>query len=116
MKPNGYFLITAPCYPHTLIEFADKQKILSNEVKRQINFSSKKLEKFLSKKKIKKKIFKFKNILKFKNKEDLLTFYRSTVFYNKNKEKDLLKYFDLSFRKRKYLNVLKSARLYKFKL
>ena len=116
LKPNGYFLITAPCYPHTLIEFADKQKILSNEVKRQINFSSKKLEKFLSKKKIKNKIFKFKNILKFKNKEDLLTFYRSTVFYNKNKEKDLLKYFDLSFRKRKYLNVLKSARLYKFKL
>ena len=116
LKPNGYFLITAPCYPHTLIEFADKQKILSNEVKRQINFSSKKLEKFLSKKKIKNKIFKFKNILKFKNKEDLLTFYRSTVFYNKNKEKDLLKYFDLSFRKRKYLNVLKSARLDKFKL
>ena len=116
LKPNGYFLITAPCYPHTLIEFADKQKILSNEVKRQINFSSKKLEKFLSKKKIKNKIFKFKNILKFKNKEDLLTFYRSTVFYNKNKEKDLLRYFDLSFRKRKYLNVLKSARLYKFKL
>ena len=116
LKPNGYFLITAPCYPHTLIEFADKQKILSNEVKRQINFSSKKLEKFLSKKKIKNKIFKFKNILKFKKKEDLLTFYRSTVFYNKNKEKDLLRYFDLSFRKRKYLNVLKSARLYKFKL
>lgn len=116
LKPNGCFLITAPCYPHTLIEFADKQKILSNEVKRQINFSSKKLEKFLFKKNIRNKVFKFKNILKFKNKEDLLTFYRSTVFYNKKKEKNLLKYFDSSFRKRKYLNILKSAKLYKFKL
>ena len=116
LKPNGYFLITAPCYPHTLIEFADKQKILTNEVKKQINFSSQKLEKFLLKKKIKNKVFKFKNILKFRNKEDLLTFYRSTVFYDKNKEKNLLKYFDLSFRKRKYLNILKSAKLYKFKL
>ena len=116
LKPNGYFLITAPCYPHTLIEFADKQKILSNEVKRQINFSSQKLEKFLLKKKVKNKVFRFKNILKFKNKEDLLIFYRSTVFYNKQKEKNLLKYFDSSFRKRKYLNILKSAKLYKFKL
>ena len=87
LKPNGYFLITAPCYPHTLIEFADIQKILTNEVKKQINFSSQKLEKFLLKKKIKNKVFKFKNILKFRNKEDLLTFYRSTVFYDKNKEK-----------------------------
>ena len=113
---NYYDLKSYIKNPEISVVVADKQKILSNEVKRQINFSSKKLEKFLSKKKIKNKIFKFKNILKFKNKEDLLTFYRSTVFYNKNKEKDLLKYFDLSFRKRKYLNVLKSARLYKFKL
>ena len=99
-----------------MIEFADKQKILSNEVKRQINFSSQKLEKFLLKKKIKNKVFKFKNILRFKNKEDLLIFYRSTVFYNKEKEKNLLKYFDSSFQKRKYLNIIKSAKLYKFKL
>ena len=116
LKPNGYFLITAPCYPHTLIEFADKHRILSKEVKKQIDFSSQKLEKFLLKKKIRNKIFRFKNILKFKNKEDLLIFYRSTVFYNKKKEKNLLKYFDSSFRKRKYLNILKSAKLYKFKL
>ena len=51
LKPNGFFLITAPCYPHTLIEFADKQKTLPKEVKKQINFSTKKLEKFLLKKK-----------------------------------------------------------------
>ena len=87
LKPNGYFLITAPCYPHTLIEFADKHRILSKEVKKQIDFSSQKLEKFLLKKKIRNKIFRFKNILKFKNKEDLLIFYRSTVFYNKKKRK-----------------------------
>ena len=62
-------MITAPCYPHTLIEFADKQKTLPKEVKKQINFSTKKLEKFLLKKKIKNQVFKFKNILKFKNKE-----------------------------------------------
>ena len=116
LKPNGYFLITAPCYPHTLIEFADKHKILSKEVKKQIDFSSQKLEKFLLKKKIRNKIFRFKNILKFKNKEDLLIFYRSTVFYNKKKEKNLLKFFDTSFKKKKYLNILKSARLYKFRL
>ena len=116
LKPNGYFLITAPCYPHTLIEFADKHKILSKEVKKQIDFSSQKLEKFLLKKKIRNKIFRFKNILKFKNKEDLLIFYRSTVFYNKKKEKNLLKFFDTSFKKKKYLNILKSARLYKFTL
>ncbi len=116
LKPNGYFLITAPCYPHTLIEFADKHRILSKEVKKQIDFSSQKLEKFLLKKKIRNKIFRFKNILKFKNKEDLLIFYRSTVFYNKKKEKNLLKFFDTSFKKKKYLNILKSARLYKFTL
>ena len=116
LKPNGYFLITAPCYPHTLIEFADKHRILSKEVKKQIDFSSQKLEKFLLKKKIRNKIFRFKNILKFKNKEDLLIFYRSTVFYNKKKEKNLLKFFDTSFKKKKYLNILKSARLYKFRL
>ena len=116
LKPNGYFLITAPCYPHTLIEFADKHKILPKEVKKQIDFSSQKLEKFLLKKKIKNKVFRFKNILKFKNKEDLLIFYRSTVFYNKKKEKNLLKFFDINFRKKKYLNILKSAKLYKFTL
>tara|TARA_B100001989_G_C24520529_1_gene455618 strand:+ start:807 stop:1580 length:774 start_codon:yes stop_codon:yes gene_type:complete len=116
LKPNGHFLITAPCYPHTLIEFADKHKILPKEVKKQIDFSSQKLEKFLLKKKIKNKVFRFKNILKFKNKEDLLIFYRSTVFYNKKKEKNLLKFFDINFRKKKYLNILKSAKLYKFTL
>ena len=116
LKPNGYFLITAPCYPHTLIEFADKHKILPKEVKKQIDFSSQKLEKFLLKKNIKNKVFRFKNILKFINKEDLLIFYRSTVFYNKKKEKNLLKFFDISFKKKKYLNILKSARLYKFTL
>ena len=109
-------MITAPCYPHTLIEFADKHKILPKEVKKQIDFSSQKLEKFLLKKKIKNKVFRFKNILKFKNKEDLLVFYRSTVFYNKKKEKNLLKFFDINFRKKKYLNILKSAKLYKFTL
>ena len=84
-------------------------------LKNKLIFLSK-IRKVLLKKKIKNKVFKFKNILKFRNKEDLLTFYRSTVFYDKNKEKNLLKYFDLSFRKRKYLNILKSAKLYKFKL
>ena len=116
LKPNGFFLITAPCYPHTLIEFADKQKTLPKEVKKQINFSKKNLEKFFLKKKIKNQVFKFKNILKFKNKEDLLIFYRSTVFYNPKKEKNLLKFFDLNFQKKKYLNIIKSAKLYKFTL
>ena len=116
LEPNGYFLITAPCYPHTLIEFANRQKILPKEVKKQIDFSSQKLEKFLLKKKIKNKVFKFKNILKFKNKDDLLIFFRSTVFYNKKKEKNLLKFFDINFRKKKYLNIIKSANLYKFTL
>jgi len=107
LKPNGYFLITAPCYPHTLIEFAEKLKILPREVKKQINFSSMQLEKFLKKKKIKNRIYDFKNILKFNNKDDLLMFYRSTVFYNKNKENDLLKYFMSNLKKRKYLKIFK---------
>ena len=103
LKPNGYFLITAPCYPHTLIEFADKHRILSKEVKKQIDFSSQKLEKFLLKKKIRNKIFRFKNILKFKNKEDLLIFYRSTVFYNKKKKKIYLNFLIQVLRKKNIL-------------
>ena len=115
-KTEWILLITAPCYPHTLIEFAEKLKILPREVKKQINFSSMQLEKFLKKKKIKNRIYDFKNILKFNNKDDLLMFYRSTVFYNKNKENDLLKYFMSNLKKRKYLKIFKSAKLYKFKL
>ena len=28
LKPNGIFLITAPCYPHTLTKFASNEKTL----------------------------------------------------------------------------------------
>ena len=115
LKPNGYFFITAPCYPHTLIEFANKQKTLPKEVKKQIDFSTKSLEIFLKKNNIKVNIFNFRNILKFKNQIDLLTFYRSTVFYHKKSENDLLNYFNSSFKKKRYLNILKSAKLYKFR-
>ncbi len=116
LKPNGYFFITAPCYPHTLIEFANNQKTLPNEVKKQIDFSTKSLEVFLKKKKIKVKFFNFRNILKFKNQIDLLTFYRSTVFYHKKSEKNLSNYFNLNYKKKRYLNIIKSAKLYKFRL
>ena len=116
LKSNGYFLITAPCYPHTLIEFARKEKTLPEEVKKQIDFSTKLLEKFLINKRIKTTIFNFRNILKFKNQRDLLTFYRSTVFYHKKSEENLLRYFHSSYQKRKYLNIIKSAKLFKFKL
>lgn len=116
LKPNGFFLITAPCYPHTLIEFAKKQKTLPDEVRKQINFSTELLEKFLKKNKINTNYFNFRNILKFKNKKDLLTFYRSTVFHHRKSEKKLLNYFNISYKKRRYLNIVKSAKLYKFKL
>ena len=116
LKPNGYFLITAPCYPHTLVEFANKQKTLPKEVKRQIDFSTKSLENFLKKNKIKANFFNFRNILKFKSQIDLLTFYRSTVFYHKSSEKNLLDYFNSNYKKKRYLNIIKSAKLYKFRL
>ena len=48
-------------------EFANNQKTLPKEVKKQIDFSTKSLEVFLKKNKIKAKFFNFRNILKFKN-------------------------------------------------
>jgi len=109
LKPNGIFLITAPCYPHTLTEFAKKTKTLPNQAERYIDFGKKKLEPFI-KKNFKKKIYKFRNKLVFKSKNDLLTFYRSTVFYKNSKEKDLIK----ALTKQKKIAVIKSAKLYKF--
>ena len=86
LKPKGKFLITAPCYPHTLTEFALKQKTLPDIAKKYIDFSSKQLEVFLKLSKCKTKIYNFKNTLKFRNLNDLLDFYRSTIFYNKKSE------------------------------
>ena len=111
---RGKFLITAPDYPHTLIEFAKKQKTLPKEVKKQIDFSSKKLGVFLKKKKYSKKIYNFQNILKFKNLTDLINFYRSTVFYNKKSEASLTKLFLRHKRKNGFFKIVKSAKLYKF--
>ena len=93
LETNGEFLITAPCYPHTLTEFALKEKTLPRIAKKYIDFASKKLEPYLKKKKIIKKVYNFRNLLKFKNLNDLLNFYRSTVFYNKKSEISLKKYF-----------------------
>ena len=111
---RGEFLITAPDYPHTLIEFAKKQKTLPKEVKKQIDFSSKKLGVFLKKKRYSKKIYNFQNILKFKNLTDLINFYRSTVFYNKKSEASLTKLFLRHKRKNGFFKIVKSAKLYKF--
>lgn len=109
LKKKGHFFITSPSYPHTLIEFASKTGSLPTEAKRHINFGEKKLKPFL--RNYKKKIYNFKNILKFKKKEDLLTFYRSTIFYNKNSEEKIL----YKFRKSKNIfKMVKSAKLYKF--
>ena len=115
LKKNGSFLITAPCYPHTLTEFASSQKTLPKIAKKYIDFSQKNLEKFLKKKKIKYKSYNFKNTLKFKDENDLLDFYRSTVFYNKKSEKSLSRIFRKSKKRLGYFNILKSAKLYKFK-
>lgn len=114
LKKNGFFLITAPCYPHTLTEFALAQRTLPKIAKKYIDFSRNNLEKFLKKKKIKFQSYNFKNILKFKNEFDLLNFYRSTVFYNKKSENDLIKIFKKSKKKLGYFNICKSAKLYKF--
>ena len=66
LEKNGKFLITAPCYPHTLTEFASHQKTLPKIAKKYIDFSSKNIEVYLKKKKINKRIFNFKNFLKFR--------------------------------------------------
>lgn len=116
LKPNGKFLITAPCYPHTLTEFAQKQKTLPKIAKNYIDFSTNKLENHLKKKKYKKKFYNFKNILKFKNIEDLKNFYRSTIFYNTKSEKYLIESFNKSKKKIGYFNIIKSAKLYNFSL
>ena len=116
LEPNGEFLITAPCYPHTLTEFALKEKTLPKIAKKYIDFSSKKLEPCLKKKKYTRKIFKFRNILKFKNYNDLIQFYRSTVFYNKKSEFSLKRSFLKSKKKYGYFNIIKSAKLYKFSI
>ena len=115
LKPNGKFLITAPCYPHTLTEFALKEKTLPKIAKKYIDFSSKELEKFLKLKRYTKKVYNFKNILKFKSIYDLLNFYRSTVFYNKKSETSLIKFFNKN-KKKRYFNIIKSAKLYSFSI
>lgn len=115
LKPNGKFLITAPCYPHTLTEFALKEKTLPKIAKKYIDFSSKELEKFLKLKKYNKKVYNFKNILKFKSIYDLLNFYRSTVFYNKKSETSLIEFFNKN-KKKRYFNIVKSAKLYSFSI
>ena len=116
LKPKGKFLITAPCYPHTLTEFALKQKTLPNIAKKYIDFSSKQLEVFLKLSKCKTKIYNFKNTLKFRNLNDLLDFYRSTIFYNKKSEFSLNNVFTKSKKKKGFFNIIKSAKLYKFSI
>ncbi len=116
LKPKGHFLITAPCYPHTLTEFASKQKTLPKIAKKYIDFSTKKLEPFLKQKRYKKKIYNFKNKLKFTEINQLLNFYRSTVFYNKKSEKSLITLFNKDKKKFGYFNIIKSARLYYFSI
>ena len=96
-------------------ELSDNIAIFSSQndsilqAEKYIDFGKKKLEPFI-KKKSKKKIYQFKNRLSFKNKNDLLNFYRSTIFYNKSKEGNLTK----MFVKKNRLEVIKSAKLYEF--
>lgn len=116
LETNGEFLVTAPCYPHTLTKFALKEKTLPRIAKKYIDFSSKKLEPYLKKKKFVKKIYNFRNLLKFRNLDDLLKFYRSTVFYNKKSEISLKKSFLKSKKNKRYFNIIKSAKLYKFSI
>ena len=116
LKPKGKFLITAPCYPHTLTKFALKQKTLPNIAKKYIDFSSKQLEVFLKLNKCKTKIYNFKNTLKFRNLNDLLDFYRSTIFYNKKSEFSLNNFFTKGKKKIGFFNIIKSAKLYDFSL
>ena len=114
LKPQGKFLITAPCYPHTLTKFALHEKTLPKIAKKYIDFSSKKLSLFLNRNRNKKKIYNFRNILKFTNLNDLLNFYRSTIFYNKKSEKKLISLFKENKKKNNYFNIIKSAKLYIF--
>jgi len=114
LKKKGKFLITAPCYPHTLTEFAKKQKTLKRTAENYIDFSTKKLEPFIKKNRIKNKKYNFRNILKFKKSDDLLDFYRSTVFYDNKSEKNLISLFNTTKKKLGYFNIIKSAKLYKF--
>ena len=116
LKPNGTFLITAPCYPHTLTKFASDEKTLPKIARKYIDFSTKELESFLKRKKIKFKSYFFQNKLKFKKIEDLIDFYRSTVFYNKKSENNLIKLFKAGSSKSNYFNIIKSAKLYEFSI
>jgi len=116
LKPNGVFLITAPCYPHTLTKFAYNQKTLPKIAQKYIDFSTKKLEPFLKKNKINYQAYNFQNKLKFISIEDLLNFYRSTIFYNKKSEKKLINFFTKEKQKSSYFKLIKSAKLYKFSI
>ena len=110
LKRKGKFFITTPCYPHTLTEFAKKNKTLSKKAESYIDFVVKKLQPFIKKKE--KKIFYFKNRLLFRSQIDLINFYRSTVYYKKEKEKILIR----NFQNKNKFEVIKSAKLYKFGL
>lgn len=116
LKPNGVFLITAPCYPHTLTEFASNEKTLPKIAKKYIDFSTKKLEPFLRKNKIKNQTFNFQNKLKFKHLEDLTNFYKSTIFYNKKSQNNLINFYRKEKLKSSFFKIIKSAKLYKFSI
>ena len=116
LKTNGSFLITVPCYPHTLTKFALNEKTLPAIAKKYIDFSSKKISVFLRSKKYKKKIYNFQNILRFSKITDLLEFYRSTVFYNRKSEKKTCQTFELAKKKSDHFKIIKSAKLYMFQI
>lgn len=98
-----------------LMAFLSSCTTVQNKADELIEKEDKYLEKFLNKKKIKFKSYNFKNTLKFKDENDLLDFYRSTVFYDKKSEKSLSRIFRKSKKRVGYFNILKSAKLYKFK-
>ena len=105
LKINGKF------HNCSLLTHPDRTcKKIKHSLKKQslVNFGVKKLEPYIKKKE--KRIFYFKNKLLFKSLDDLINFYRSTVYYKKEKEHILIK----QFKNKNKFEVIKSAKLYEF--
>ena len=71
---------------------------------------------FTTKNKIKNQTFNFQNKLKFKHLEDLTNFYKSTIFYNKKSQNNLINFYRKEKLKSSFFKIIKSAKLYKFSI
>jgi len=111
LNPNGKFIVTVPCYPHTLVEEIDNIKKIPKNVHESLKFYENFLKKYFENKFSKIKIHNFKNILEINEEKDLIKLYESTTYYDKNNCSELIKIFRHNMNKSGVFKLRKNAKL-----